>query len=69
MTTLEDEFENETNDEARQREKRSEKRRVDWENKYKIIETKGPKVNRIPWDEADMKVKSYIYLSLGAEAC
>ena len=25
-------------------------------------------VDRIPWDEADTKVKSLIYLSLGAEA-
>ena len=69
MPTLEDEFENETHDEARQREQRNEKRRVDWENECKIIETKGPTVDRIPWDEADMKVKSLIYLSLGAEAC
>ena len=66
--TLEDQFENETLDEARQREQRNEKRRVDWENEYKIIETKGPPLDKIPWDEADMKVKSLIYLSLGSEA-
>ena len=69
MPTLEDEFENETQDEARQREQRNEKRHVDWENECKIIETKGPTVDRIRWDEADMKVKILIYLSLGAEAC
>ena len=69
MPTLEDEFEIETQDEAHRREPRNEKRRVDWENECKIIETKGPTVDRIPWDEADMKVKSLIYLSLGAEAC
>ena len=69
MPTLEDEFENETQDEARQREQRNEKRRVDWENECKAIETKGPTVDRIHWDEADMKVKSLLYLSLGAEAC
>ena len=69
MPTLEEELDNETRDEARQREQRNEKRRVDWENECKIIETKSPTVDRIPWDEADMKVKSLIYLSLGAEAC
>ena len=58
MPTLEEKFENETNDEARQREQRNEKRGLDRENQSKIIETKGPKVGRIPWDEADMKVKS-----------
>ena len=50
-------------DEAIQREQRNEKRRVDWENECKKIETKGTTVDRIPWDEADMKVKSLIYLS------
>ena len=69
MPTLEEELDNETREEARQREQCNEKRRVDWENESKIIETKRPTVDRIPWDEADMKVKSLIYLSLGAEAC
>ena len=32
MPTLEEELENETQDEARQRGQRNEKRRVDWEN-------------------------------------
>ena len=68
MPTLEEELDNETRDEARQREQRNEKRRVDWENECKLIETKGPTIDKIPWDEADMKVKSLIYLSLGAEA-
>ena len=58
MRTLEDEFENETNDESRQREQRNEKSRVDLENECKINETKGPTVDRIPWDETDMKIKS-----------
>ena len=69
MPTLEEELENETRDEARQREQRNEKRRVDWGNECKIIKTKGTTVDRIPWDKADMKVQSLIYLSLGAEAC
>ena len=69
MPTLEEELDNETREASRQREQRNEKRRVDCENECKIIETKGPTVDRIPWNEADMKVKSLIYLSLGAEAC
>ena len=69
MATLEEELDNETQDKARQREQCNEKRLLDWENESKIIETKGPTVDRIPWDEADMKVKSFICLSLGAEAC
>ena len=69
MPKLEDEFEKATLDEARQREQRNEKKRADWENECNVIETKGPTVDRIPWDEAAMKVKSLIYLSLGSEAC
>ena len=33
-----------------------------------MIERKGALVDRVTWDEADTKVKSLIYLSLGAEA-
>ena len=33
-----------------------------------MIERKEAIVDRITWDEADTKVKSLIYLSLGAEA-
>ena len=62
------EFEGETEDEARNREQRNEKRRVDFENECDVIERKGALVDRIPWDEADTKVKNLIYLSLGAEA-
>ena len=68
LPTYEAEFEGETEDEARNREQRNERRRVDFENECKVIERKGAMVDRIPWDEADTKVKSLIYLSLGAEA-
>ena len=68
LPTYEEEFEGETDDEARNREQRNERRRVDFENECKTIERKGAMVDRIPWDEADTKVKSLIYLSLGAEA-
>ena len=68
LPTYEEEFEGETEDEARNTEQRNERRRVDFENECKVIERKGALVDRIPWDEADTKVKSLIYLSLGAEA-
>ena len=32
-------------------------------------DNRSPTVDRIPLDEADMKVESLIYLSLEAEAC
>ena len=67
LPTYEDELEGETEDEGRQREQRNERRRVDFENECKVIERKGALVDRIPWDEADTKIKSLIYLSLGAE--
>ena len=69
LPTYEDPFEGETEDEELQREQRNEKRKVDWENECKQIEYKGPMINCTPWDEADLKVKSLIYLSLGTEGC
>ena len=69
LPTNEDPFEGETLDEDGQREQRNEKRKVDWENECKQVEFKGPMIDRIPWDEADLKVKSLIYPSLGTEGC
>ena len=68
LPTYEEEFEGETEDEARTREQRTDRRRVDFENECKVIERKGALVDRIPLNEAGAKVKSLIYLSLGAEA-
>ena len=68
LATYEDKFEGENEDEARNREQRNEKRIVDFENECKAIERKGALVDQIPWDKADTKAKSLIYLSLGAEA-
>ena len=65
LPTYEGEFEGETEDEARSREQRIERRRVDFENECKVIERKGALVDRIPWDQPDTKVKSVIYLWLG----
>ena len=69
LPTYEDPFEGETVDEERQREQRNDKRKVDWENECKQVEFRGPMIDRTPWDKADLKVKSLIYLSLGAEGC
>ena len=54
--------------EKRQREQKNIKRRIDWQNQCQGIEDKGPYVVNIPWDEADTKIKSLIYVSLGQEA-
>ena len=36
--------------------------------KKKHIQNRGPILNKYTWDEADLKIKSVIYLSLGTEA-
>ena len=60
LPTYEEEFEGETADEARKREQRSERRRVDFENECKVIKRKGAIVDRVPWDEADTKAKNLL---------
>ena len=56
-----------SNDEER-RQIRNERRRFDWENGCRAIRNRGPMIDRYSWDDADIKVKSLIYLSLGTEA-
>ena len=65
--TYEPPTENETQAQHRERDLRNNKRNVDWDNECKQIQFKGPTVDGIPWDEADLKVRSLIYLSLGTE--
>ena len=67
IPTYEEPFDGETVDEERQRDQRNERRKVDWENECKKLEQNGPMIDKLPWDEADLKVKSLIYLSLGVE--
>ena len=64
LPKYEEPFEEETVDEERQREQRNEKGKVDWEKECKQIEHKGPMIDRIPLDEAVLKVKNLIYQSL-----
>ena len=49
-------------------EQRNVKRRTDWQNSCNETEDKGCQVENTPWDEADNKAKSLIYLSLGSQA-
>ena len=58
----------ETTAEKRQREQRNIIRKVHWQNRCLATEDKGSYVDNIAWDEADTKIKSLIYLSLGQEA-
>ena len=56
------------NEDTRKRQTRNERRRVHWENECRAIRNRGPLIDRYTWDEADIKVKSLVYLSLGREA-
>ena len=69
LPTYEDPFEGETVDEERQKVQRNEKIKLAWENECKQIEQRGPMIDRIPCDQANLKVISLIYLSLGTEGC
>ena len=68
MPTLGERIENTSEKENRKREIRNERRKVDWENECKQIRSRGPMIDRYTCDEADLKVKSLTYLSLGTEA-
>ena len=67
MPSLEGPRPNESKEEARKRDIRNQRRKIDWENEYKTIEFRGTYVGRYPWDEADTKIKSLLYLSIGLE--
>ena len=55
-------------EETRKRHISNERQRVDWENECRAIRNRGPLIDRYTWDEADIKVKSLKYLSIGTEA-
>ena len=65
--TYEPPTENKTQAQHRERGLSNNKRKVHWENECEAIEFKGPTVDGIPWDDADIKVKSLVYLRLGKE--
>ena len=68
MPPFAERVENASEEEERKRDIRNERRKVDWENECKQIRSRGPMIDRYTWDEADLKVKSLTYLSLGTEA-
>ena len=68
VPTYEDVIEGANEEETRKRQFRNERRRVDWENECRAIRNRGPMIDRYSWDDADIKVKSLVYLSLGTEA-
>ena len=68
IPTFEERVENANEEEARKREIRNERRKIGWENECKHIQNRGPMIARLTWDDADFKVKSLIYFSLGTGA-
>ena len=42
-------------------------KKVDWENKKARVRERGSLRHNFPWDEVDTKVRSYIFLCLGAQ--
>ena len=68
LPSYEERIENSNEEEEREREIRNERRNVDWENECKYIQKRGKMLDKYTWDEADLKIKSVIYLSLGTEA-
>ena len=67
MPSLEEARQNESEEETRKRDIRNQRRKIDWENECKAIVYRGPYVDRYPWEEADTKIKSLLYLSIGKE--
>ena len=57
----------ETEAQQKNRENRNQEKRVGWENHVVRAKGKGVLCNSFLWDESDAKVRSYIFLCLGAE--
>ena len=68
LPSYEDVIEGTNEEETRKRQIRNERRRVDWENECRATRNRGPMLDRYTWDDADIKLKSLVYLSLGTEA-
>ena len=68
VPSYEEVIEGANEEETRKRQIRNERRRVDWENQCRAIRNRGPMIDRYTWDEADITVKSLMYLSLGTGA-
>ena len=57
----------ETEAQKKNREVRNQEKRVGWENYVIKAREKGVPCNSFRWDDADAKVRSYLFLCLGAE--
>ena len=57
----------ETEAQRKNREVRNQEKRKGWENQVIKAREKGVLCNSFRWDEADAKVRSYLFLCLGAE--
>ena len=66
--SYEDVIEGGNEEETRKQKIRNGGTRVDWENECRAIRNRGPMLDRYTWDDADIKVKGLVYLSLGTEA-
>ena len=62
------EINGETDAQRKNREVRNKEKRVGWENHVVKAREKGVLCNSFRWDEADAKVRSYIFLCVGARA-
>ena len=60
-------IEGETDKQLGDRNLRNQEKRVAWENQCQHLDNLGPTVDGIPWEEADIKCRSYIYMCLGTE--
>ena len=68
VPSYEDVIEEANEEETRKLQIRNERQRMDWENECRAIRNRGPMIDRYSWDDADIKVKSLVYLSLGTKA-
>ena len=60
-------IEGETDKQIRDRNLRNQEKPVAWENQCEHLDNLGLTVDGIPWEEAEIKCWSYIYLCLGTE--
>ena len=61
------EIQGETEAQSKNREVRNQEKRVGWENYVIKAREKGVLYNSYRWDEADARVRSYLFLCLGAK--
>ena len=63
IPSLEETRPNDSEEQARNRDIRNQRQKIDWENECKTIEFQGPYVDRYPCEEANTKLKKFFHLS------